>query len=115
MLRCGLLGRTLGHSYSPAIHAVLGKGYTYELFEVEPEALAPFLEGGDFHGLNVTIPYKQAVIPFCQSLSPTAAAIGSVNTLLRRSDGLLYGDNTDAMGFLAMRSRPDRGALRGAR
>ena len=101
-MRCGLLGRTLGHSYSPAIHAALGGDYSYELFQIEPENLASFLEQGDFHGLNVTIPYKQAVIPFCKSLSLTADAIGSVNTLLRQSDGSLYGDNTDAEGFLAM-------------
>ena len=102
MPRCGLLGRTLAHSYSPAIHKALGGGYSYELFEIKPDALASFLEQSDFHGLNVTIPYKQAVIPFCQSLSPTAAAIGSVNTLLRQPDGSLHGHNTDAAGFLAM-------------
>jgi len=105
MQKCGLLGRTLKHSYSPAIHAALGGDYRYELFEVEPNDLGIFLETGDFHGLNVTIPYKTAVIPFCKELSPEAAAIGSVNTLLRRPDGSLYGDNTDAMGFRAMLDR----------
>ena len=102
-MRCGLLGRTLGHSYSPAIHAALSGGdYSYELFEVEPENLASFLEQGDFHGLNVTIPYKTAVIPFCKQLSPDATAIGSVNTIIRFPDGSLYGNNTDAVGFLVM-------------
>jgi len=102
MRRCGLLGQTLKHSYSPAIHQAMGGDYSYALFEVEPDHLAEFLEKGDWDGLNVTIPYKQAVIPFCADLSPTAKAIGSVNTILRRPDGSLYGDNTDAAGFRAM-------------
>jgi len=101
-MRCGLLGRTLKHSYSPAIHKALGGGYSYELFEIEPDDLSTFMESDIWDGLNVTIPYKQAVIPFCADLSPTAKAIGSVNTITRRPDGSLYGDNTDAAGFLAM-------------
>jgi len=103
--RCGLLGQNLGHSYSPSIHKSFGLSYSYELFEVEPPELAPFLEKGNFHGLNVTIPYKTAVIPFCKSLSPIALSIGSVNTILRQKDGSLYGDNTDAAGFLTMIER----------
>lgn len=94
----GLLGRTLGHSYSPAIHALLGD-YPYALYEKEPEELEDFLLQGPWDGLNVTIPYKKAVVPYCQALSPLAKALGSVNTLLRRPDGSLYGDNTDAWGF----------------
>lgn len=97
-MRCGLLGEKLGHSYSPRIHALLGD-YSYELFEVPPEGLKAFLEQSDYCGLNVTIPYKKAVIPFCKELSPVAKEIGSVNTLLRRRDGSLYGDNTDFDGF----------------
>ena len=98
MKRCGLLGERLGHSYSPAIHAMLGD-YEYRLYECPREKLGDFLEARDFDGLNVTIPYKKAVLPYCAELSPMAAAIGSVNTLLRRPDGSLYGDNTDAFGF----------------
>ena len=97
-LRCGLLGRTLGHSYSPAIHKELA-GYSYQLFEVEPEQLGSFLTSGAFDGLNVTIPYKKDVIPYCAGLSETARAIGAVNTIVRRPDGTLWGDNTDAYGF----------------
>ncbi|MCL2857579.1 MAG: AAA family ATPase [Oscillospiraceae bacterium] len=100
----GLLGRKLGHSYSPVIHKFLG-GYDYRLFEVEPEDLANFLQSGQFAGLNVTIPYKQAVIPFCAELSPAAKSIGSVNTILYRPDGSLYGDNTDPVGFATMLER----------
>ena len=58
-----------------------------------------FVRNGDWHGINVTIPYKKTVMPFCDELSPLAAQIGSVNTILRREDGTLYGDNTDAFGF----------------
>jgi len=98
---CGLLGRTLKHSYSPKIHAMLGD-YKYELFEIEPDGLDAFMQRADWHGINVTIPYKQSVIPYCAELSQTAKAIGSVNTVLRRDDGSLYGDSTDAAGFELM-------------
>lgn len=101
MLRCGLLGEKLGHSYSPAIHAELG-AYEYRLYEKTPEALAEFLRSGCFDGLNVTIPYKKAVLPFCAELSETAHRVGCVNTLVRRADGTLYGDNTDVFGFSRM-------------
>lgn len=97
----GLLGEKLGHSYSPQIHRAFGNTH-YALYEKSPEEVAHFLQTGDFAGLNVTIPYKKTVIPFCRELSPAAQAIGSVNTLVRRSDGSLYGDNTDADGFRAM-------------
>ena len=98
MMRCGLLGEKLGHSYSPAIHAQLAD-YAYGLYEVAPEDLTAFLTGGDFDALNVTIPYKKAVIPYCAELSPIARRLGSVNVLVRRADGTLYGDNADAFGF----------------
>lgn len=106
MKNFGLLGRTLSHSYSPAIHKELGS-YPYDLYEVEPDALEDFLLGGSWSGLNVTIPYKKEVLRFCQDLSPQAAALGSVNTLVRRPDGTVFGDNTDYYGFLEMaRSLP---------
>lgn len=98
MKPCGLVGRSLSHSYSPALHALLG-AYEYRLFELVPQALSSFLQAGEFSGLNVTIPYKEAVLPLCHELSPRAAQIGSVNTILRRADGSLWGDNTDAEGF----------------
>jgi shikimate dehydrogenase len=101
MQKYGLLGQKLSHSYSPAIHANFGD-YSYELFEVEPENLAAFMQSGEFAGLNVTIPYKQSVMEFCTELSPTAQKIGSVNTIVRRPDNTLYGHNTDAEGFLKM-------------
>ncbi len=96
-MECGLLGRKLGHSYSPQIHALLG-AYSYRLIEMEPEAVGPFLKAGAFTGLNVTIPYKKAVIPYLDALSPEARRLGAVNTILRR-EGKLIGHNTDYFGF----------------
>ena len=100
MQRYGLLGEKLGHSYSPQIHAQLAP-YPYDLYEVAPERLDAFLRTTELAGMNVTIPYKKAVIPYCKALSPAAARIGSVNTLVRRADGW-YGDNTDYDGFCYM-------------
>ena len=100
-MQCGLLGRRLGHSYSPQIHGMLGD-YSYALFEREPEDLASFLKEGDFTGLNVTIPYKKDVIPYLDDLSDTARKIGSVNTIVRRADGTLFGHNSDYFGFVSL-------------
>ncbi len=100
-MKSGLLGRKLGHSYSPQIHAYLGQ-YTYELFEKEPEEVEAFVKHGDYSGINVTIPYKKDVIPFLDELSSAAIKMGSVNTIVRRNDGSLYGHNTDYFGFTSM-------------
>ncbi|MBR0354680.1 MAG: chorismate mutase [Oscillospiraceae bacterium] len=108
-LRCGLIGKPLGHSYSPAIHRRLG-AYAYRLIELEAEELGAFLQAGDFDGLNVTIPYKKAVIPFCARLSDTTKRIGSVNTIVRAPDGSLSGYNTDYDGFLRLFRRSGRSA-----
>ena len=97
MLKCGLLGEKLGHSFSPRIHRALAD-YAYGLYEVPPASLDAFLAATDLDGMNVTIPYKKAVIPSCASLSPAAEAIGSVNTLVRMPYGW-HGDNTDYAGF----------------
>ena len=103
-MQCGLLGKTLGHSYSPQIHSYLGD-YSYTLFEKKPDEIADFLKNGDFTGLNVTIPYKKDVIPFCQELTECAKKVGAVNTIVRRSDGSLIGHNTDYYGFYSMVAR----------
>lgn len=103
-MRCGLLGKKLGHSYSPQIHSHLGE-YSYELFEKTPEELGDFLLYGDFSGLNVTMPYKKDVIPYCTELTPRAALLGAVNTIVRRKDGKLIGHNTDYFGFQSMLER----------
>lgn len=100
----GLLGRKLGHSWSVPIHSAVGNT-AYRLIELEPEELGAFLKRQDIGGLNVTIPYKQAVMPFCDVIDPAAREIGSVNTLVRRADGKLYAWNTDIFGFLWMAER----------
>ena len=100
-MKCGLLGRKLGHSYSPQIHSNLGD-YPYVLFEKEPEEIEDFLKNGDFTGINVTIPYKKEVIPYLDELTPTARKMGAVNTVVRRADGTLLGHNSDHFGFASM-------------
>ena len=99
-MKTGLLGRKLGHSYSPQIHAYFGD-YSYELFEWEPEDVEDFLKNGDFQAINVTIPYKKTVMPYCR-LTDTAKYMGSVNTIIRQPDGTLLGHNTDYFGFTSM-------------
>lgn len=100
----GLLGRKLGHSWSVPIHKALGC-QDYRLIELEPEELAAFLRREDLGGVNVTIPYKRDVMPLCDEIDPGAQAIGSVNTIVRRSDGTLRGYNTDIDGFCYMARR----------
>ena len=97
--RCGLIGEKLGHSFSPAIHGKLAD-YEYKLYELSPEQLGPFLEKKEYDGLNVTIPYKKTVIPYCDELTEAARSIGSVNTIVKRPDGTLLGHNTDYDGFM---------------
>lgn len=97
----GLLGRKLGHSFSPQIHKALG-GYEFGLFEKEPEEIEEYMTCGGFKGLCVTIPYKRQVMEYCDEISEVAMAANSVNTIVRRDDGSLYGDNTDYFGFRYM-------------
>ena len=97
-MKYGLIGGNLGHSYSPFIHGLLGSS-PYELKSLRPQELGPFMKAGDFAGLNVTIPYKKAVMPYLDHIAPEAKAIGAVNTIVRREDGL-WGYNTDCFGFL---------------
>ncbi len=106
MIKCGLLGRHLAHSYSPQIHSYLGN-YTYDIFEKEPESLEDFIRSGVFTGINVTIPYKKAVLPYCNELTPIAERLGAVNSIVRRCDGSLLGHNTDYFGFQHLMKRLD--------
>ena len=99
-MKCGLLGRKLGHSYSPQIHSHFGD-YSYSLFEKEPEELENFLKNSDFTGINVTMPYKKDVIPYLDELTPLARRLGAVNVIVRRN-GKLTGHNTDFYGFASM-------------
>ena len=99
-MKYGLIGWPLDHSFSVKIHRLLGND-NYELYPLREEELGPFLRRPDLGGLNVTIPYKKAVIPYCTKLSNTALEIGSVNTLLFTERGII-GHNTDCSGFLYM-------------
>lgn len=102
-MKYGLLGRKLGHSYSPQIHSHFGD-YSYSLIEIEPDELEYFLKTGDFAGINVTIPYKKDVIPYLDELTPLAQRLGAVNVIVRRN-GKLIGHNTDFYGFASMLNR----------
>ena len=99
----GLLGEKLGHSFSPQIHEALA-GYRYQLLPTPPEAVEELFRRRDFKGLNVTIPYKQTVIPLCGEVDPAAQAIGAVNTVVNR-DGKLFGYNTDMDGLIYLARR----------
>lgn len=96
-MKCGLLGKKLGHSFSPMIHSKLGD-YGYDLYEKSEEELEDFIRNGDWDGLNVTVPYKKEVFKLLDEASETARALGSVNTVVKRN-GKIFGDNTDVYGF----------------
>lgn len=96
----GLIGEKLGHSYSKPIHEKLA-GYTYDLIPLSREEFPKFMEEHNFKAINVTIPYKKAVIPYLDELEENAAKIGAVNTIVNRG-GRLTGYNTDYMGFIYM-------------
>lgn len=104
MKRYGLIGERLGHSYSQTLHGLLGE-YDYALWPLKENELEGFLRAREFDGLNVTIPYKRAVIPYLDELGEAARRIGCVNTVVKRGDGSLFGDNTDAYGFAEMARR----------
>ncbi|MCS7207483.1 MAG: shikimate dehydrogenase [Dehalococcoidia bacterium] len=105
-LRVGIIGYPVGHSLSPRMHqaafSALGLDIRYEAWETPPQVLPQriqSLRNGDILGANVTIPHKEAVLPLLDTLTPTARAIGAVNTIVHRH-GTLLGENTDAPGFL---------------
>lgn len=106
----GLIGEKLSHSFSPQIHTLLGS-YDYRLIELSAHELPGFMRDNTLRGFNVTIPYKQAVIPYLSGLSDAAGRIGSVNTVIRQPDGSLIGDNTDYFGFEKLLG--DAGVLKG--
>ena len=100
MKKYGCIGKKLTHSFSKEIHAKLA-GYEYELIELSEDEIADFFGKKDFSAINVTIPYKQTVIPFLDSMSDVAKRIGAVNTIVNK-DGRLYGYNTDYYGMKAL-------------
>ena len=97
-MKFGLLGRTLGHSFSPHIHSALGNT-NYELFEREPSQLQEFFADPELQGINITIPYKVNALEACDVVDPRAERIGCVNTMVRK-DGKWHGYNTDYDGFV---------------
>ena len=97
-MKFGLLGRTLGHSFSPRIHSALGNT-NYELFEREPSQLQEFFADPELQGINITIPYKVNALEACDVVNPRAERIGCVNTMVRK-DGKWHGYNTDYDGFV---------------
>ena len=99
-MKYGLIGEHLGHSFSKAIHEKIGD-YVYEIKEIEPQNVAPFIEARDFLGINVTIPYKEVVIPMLDYVDESAKKIGAVNTIVNKN-GKLYGYNTDYSGMKAL-------------
>lgn len=94
----GLVGADVNESFSPLLHSFFSED-KYHLYSLSKEALEIFLNGRSYDGLNITIPYKQTVLPYLQELGPQAKRIGSVNTIVRREDGSLYGENTDYNGM----------------
>ncbi len=99
-MKYGLIGEKLSHSFSKEIHEALAD-YTYEIRELTPDEVAPFLVAREFEGINVTIPYKEKVMPHLDHISEAAKKIGAVNTI-KKVDGKLYGDNTDFYGMREM-------------
>ncbi len=99
-MKYGCIGEKLGHSFSREIHHRLAD-YPYELKELTPDEVGAFMERKEFSAINVTIPYKQTVIPYLAEISPQAKSIGAVNTVVNR-DGRLYGYNTDFFGMRAL-------------
>ena len=99
----GCIGEKLGHSFSKEIHRALGS-YDYELCELTKEELVEFMKAADFKAINVTIPYKEAVIPYLDFIDDAARAIGAVNTIVKKS-GKLYGYNTDFYGMTELAHR----------
>lgn len=97
----GLIGKNLTHSWSKQIHATF-RPYDYDLINLSEAEFDDFMGKKGFKGINVTIPYKQAVMPYCDTISAEALRIGSVNTIVRSHDGKLHGHNTDYAGFLYM-------------
>lgn len=98
MIEYGLIGEKLSHSYSKPIHERLAD-YSYEILPLSKEEFSVFMEEKQFLGINVTIPYKQAVIPYLYEIDSKAKEIGAVNTIVNR-EGKLYGYNTDFYGLL---------------
>ncbi len=100
-MKYGLIGEKLGHSFSKIIHESIAD-YSYELKEISKDGLELFMKEKSFTGINVTIPYKTAVMPYLDYIDEKAQKIGAVNTVVNR-DGILYGYNTDFDGLTGLK------------
>ncbi|MBQ5884559.1 MAG: shikimate dehydrogenase, partial [Clostridia bacterium] len=101
----GCIGKKLGHSFSKEIHNAL-TDYTYELCEIPEDGIVEFMKRSDFKAINVTIPYKERVIPYLDFISDEAKTIGAVNTIVNKN-GVLYGYNTDFYGMKTLIEKAD--------
>lgn len=107
MPRFAILGHPVAHSLSPKFYNAEFKkrglkNYVYAFYDCPPEKLSEAMDKircGEYQGYSVTIPHKEAVMPYLNELSPIAKRVGAVNTIIRREDGTLFGDNTDYVGF----------------
>ena len=99
-MKYGLIGEKLAHSYSCEIHALIA-AYDYQLLPLKKDEVEGFLRARDFCAINVTIPYKETVMPYLDFISDEARAIGAVNTVVNK-DGKLFGYNTDFYGIKAL-------------
>ena len=102
-MKYGLIGEHLTHSFSREIHAKIAP-YQYEILELARDEVAPFLKKKDFNAINVTIPYKETVIPYLDEIDEAAKKIGAVNTVVNKN-GKLYGYNTDFFGLCELISK----------
>ena len=103
MKKYGCVGKKLTHSFSKEIHGLLAD-YKYDLIELDEDEVAPFFKAKDFEAVNVTLPYKETVIPYLDEISDIARRIGAVNTVVNRG-GRLFGYNTDYYGMKALIER----------
>ena len=104
-MKYGLIGEHLTHSFSKIIHEKIGE-YVYEIKEIEPQLVDAFMKSKDFNAINVTIPYKQTVIPYLDVIDEGAKKIGAVNTVVNKN-GKLYGYNTDIFGMKSLINKMD--------
>ena len=106
MYNFALIGEHLSHSYSPMIHSKFGD-YEYELCEVSEGDLQDLLKSEKYDGFNVTIPYKEKIIKYCDEISNDCRRIGAVNTVVKNAEGKYIGYNTDYFGFRYLLEKSD--------
>ena len=104
-MRYGCIGEHLKHSFSKEVHNLIAD-YDYLICELKPSEIDAFMKSANFSAINVTIPYKETVIPYLSYIDESARLIGAVNTIVNR-DGKLYGYNTDFYGMSLLAKSAD--------